>query len=444
MRWTRTAGIVALAAVAAGCGDDVIDPNGDEEGIGLELVAQGLSAPVALAEAPDASGRLYVADQTGVIRIIDAGGLREEPFLDLRDRMIDLNPGFDERGLLGLAFHPEYATNGRFYVYYSRALRPGAPAGFNHTSRVSEFRVSSNAVLADPASERMILEVDQPQFNHNAGTLAFGADGFLYISLGDGGGADDDGMGHVEDWYAFNEGGNGQDITENLLGSILRIDVDGGDPYAVPSDNPFVGSAGLDEIWAYGFRNPYRMSFDMGGSGELFVGDAGQNLWEEVSIVERGGNYGWNVKEGAHCFDAANPNTVPSSCPDAEPGAGPLIDPIIEFAHSNQPGGLAIVIVGGHVYRGTTLPELGGQYLFGAWSTSFSVPDGRVYVATPAASGLWSFEELELTNTPSGRLNHFLLSFGQDSDGEVYILTSDSASPSGGSGKVYKLVRTED
>lgn len=443
MRWIRTACMLALIPATSACDDDVVDPGG-EEGIGLELVADGLRAPVALAEAPDASGRLFIADQTGVIRVIDSSGLRDEPFLDLRDRMIDLNPGFDERGLLGLAFHPDYATNGRFYVYYSRPLSAGAPAGWNHTSRISEFRVSSDPLMADAASERTILEVDQPQFNHNAGTLAFGGDGFLYISLGDGGGADDNRLGHVEDWYAFNDGGNGQDITDNLLGSILRIDVDGGNPYGVPADNPFVGSAGLDEIWAYGFRNPYRMSFDMGGTGELYVGDAGQNLWEEISIVERGGNYGWNVKEGTHCFDAANPNTMPSSCPDDEPGAGPLIDPIIEFAHSNQPGGLAVVIVGGHVYRGTELPELAGQYVFGAWSTSFSVPDGRVYVAQPAASGLWSFEELMFTNTPSGRLNHFVLSFGQDSEGEVYILTSDSAAPAGGSGKVYRLVRTED
>ena len=210
----------------------------------------------------------------------------------------------------------------------------------------------------------MLLEIDKPQFNHNGGTLAFGPrDGFLYISIGDGGGADDVGLGHVEDWYTANAGGNGQDIQHNLMGDILRIDVDRGAPYAIPADNPFAGTPGCadgcDETWAYGFRNPYRMSFDMGGSRDLFVGDAGQNLWEEVSIAVRGGNFGWNVKEGAHCFSTDNPDETAAECPDAvgapHPRAGdPLIDPVIEYQNEHNPegGGLGHVVVGGHVYRG--------------------------------------------------------------------------------------------
>ena len=296
------------------------------------------------------------------------------PFLDVRARMVALMPDYDERGLLGLAFHPRYAVNGRFFVYYSAPLRAGAPAGYDHTARISEFRVSAaNPNRADPASERVLLEVDKPQFNHNGGTVAFGPrDGYLYISLGDGGGADDVGLGHVEDWYAANEGGNGQDIQHNLLGDILRIDVDRGAPYAIPAENPFTGTPGCadgcDETWAYGFRNPYRFSFDMGGSRDLFVGDSGQNLWEEVSIAVNGGNFGWNVKEGAHCFSTADPEETPDECPDRvgapHPRAGdPLIDPVIEYQNEHNPlgGGLGHVIVGGHVYRGDALPQFSGR-----------------------------------------------------------------------------------
>jgi glucose/arabinose dehydrogenase len=242
---------------------------------------------------------------------------------------------YDERGLLGLAFHPAYAQNGRFFVYYSAPLREGAPQDFDHTSRISEFSVSSqNPDRADSGSERIMLEVDQPQSNHNGGTLLFGPqDGFLYISLGDGGAHNDAAPGHVEDWYEFNAGGNGQDVTQNLLGSILRIDVNTGGPYGIPQDNPFVGREGLDEIYAYGLRNPYRMSFDRAGEYGLFAVDAGEHLWEEISSIVKGGNYGWNVKEGTHCFDAANPTEPPEQCPNIvgpnHPDQGKaLIDPV--------------------------------------------------------------------------------------------------------------------
>jgi glucose/arabinose dehydrogenase len=420
----------------------------DPPAVGLRPIASGLTSPIALMEAPDESGRLFIVDQVGLIRVLTPGGtLLEEPFLDIRDRLVPLNPGFDERGLLGLAFHPQYATNGRFFVYYSAPLRDGAPEGFNHTSHISEFAVSSDSNRADPASERVLLQVDQPQFNHNAGTVAFGpSDGYLYISLGDGGGANDVGLGHVEDWYDENEGGNGQDVEQNLLGSILRIDVDGANPYEIPSDNPFVGRDGLDETWAYGFRNPYRFSFDMGGNHDLLVGDAGQNLWEEVSLVTRGGNYGWNVKEGTHCFSTDNPSESPAECPDTvgpgHPDEGaPLIDPVIEYANQQQPGGLGTVVVGGHVYRGSDLPQFRGRYIFGDWSRGFGNPDGSLFVAMPRKSGLWNMLELRVEGSPDGRLGHYVLGFGQDGAGEVYVLTTDMTGPSGSTGQVFRLVR---
>ena len=227
--------VIALASTSQG---QSAEP-GDPFTVGLRQIAAGLTSPVALIEPPDGSRRLFIVDQTGLIRVLLPNGqLLTEPFLDLRDRMVPLMTNFDERGLLGLAFHPRYAENGRFFVYYSAPLRAGAPAGWNCTSHISEFLVSADPNRADPGSERILLQVDKPQFNHNAGTVVFGPDGFLYISLGDGGGANDVGLGHVEDWYPDNAGGNGQDITDNLLGSILRIDVDGGSPYAVPRTTP--------------------------------------------------------------------------------------------------------------------------------------------------------------------------------------------------------------
>ena len=429
-------GIGGIGGIAA----DGQSAMGDPFTAGLRQVAAGLTSPVALIEPPDGSRRLFIVDQIGLIRVLQPDGqLLAEPFLDVRDRLVTLRPNFDERGLLGLAFHPQYAENGRFFVFYSAPLRDGAPAGWDCTSHISEFLVSSDPNRADPASERILLQVDKPQFNHNAGTVVFGPDGNLYISLGDGGGANDVGLGHVEDWYADNAGGNGQDITDNLLGSILRIDVDGGAPYAVPPDNPFVDKEGLDEIWAYGFRNPYRISFD---GSRLFAGDAGQVLWEEVSLVVKGGNYGWNVKEGTHCFDAENPGVSPAECPSFAPGGVPLRDPVIEYANARNPiGGLGLVVVGGHVYRGGELPQLRGRYVFGDWSRSFRRPDGTLLVSSPRKSGLWHIQEIQVHSSPDGRLGHFILGFGQDSSGEVYVLTSDSVGPSGNTGKVYRLVK---
>lgn len=409
---------------------------GDPMTVGVRLVVDGFTSPVFLGEIPDGSGRLVILDQVGQAWILTPEGeLLSEPFLDVSDRMVTLSPGFDERGLLGLAFHPDYASNGRFFVYYSAPLREGAPEGFNHTSHISEFLVSSNPNQADPNSERILLQVDQPQFNHNGGTLAFGPkDGFLYISLGDGGGANDTGLGHTPDL------GNGQDIT-NLLGAILRIDVDTGDPYGIPTDNPFVGAEGRDEIFAFGLRNPYRFSFDIGGNHDLIAADAGQLLWEWVNLITNGGNFGWNIKEGSHCFDPDNPLVSPEECPDTGARGEPLIDPIIEYANIRQPGGIGAVVIGGNVYRGRLLPQFSGRYIFGDWSTSFVTPDGTLLVASPRMDRMWHLQELQVHGRPDGRLGHFVLGFGQDLDGEMYILTTDNTGPTGETGRVYQLVK---
>ena len=412
----------------------------------MEIIAEGFVSPLGVVPSPDNSDRLFVIDQIGKIWVInEAGEVLDQPFLDVTSKVVALSPQYDERGLLGLAFHPQYGTNGLFYVYYTAPPPPGGPqpdAQWNNLSRISEFRVSpGNPLMADLGSERVILEVPQPQSNHNGGTIAFGPDGYLYISIGDGGAADDVGPGHVPDWYEENAGGNGQDIESNLLGNILRIDIDGGNPYMIPPDNPFVEGPGLDEIYAYGFRNPYRFSFDMAADHRLFVGDAGQVLWEEISVVEKGGNYGWNVMEGAHCFNAENHDVIlpDSACPEFDVYGNPLIDPVIEMKNHNNPlGGRTLVIVGGYVYRGS-IEALQGQYIFGSFAQSHHHPSGEVFMSTPHGPGLWGFHELEIGGMDT--LGYFLKGFGQDLHGELYLTVSSVMGPTGNTGKVLKLVQ---
>jgi glucose/arabinose dehydrogenase len=409
----------------------------------LTPIATGLVSPVALTEIPDGSGRLLIVDQIGLIRVwTPDGGLLAEPFLDLRSSMVELAPQYDERGLLGLALHPEYAANGRFYVFYNAPLRSGAPPDWDDTATISEFTVSSTNPNVANTAESVLLEIDKPQSNHNGGALAFGPDGFLYISIGDGGGANDVGPGHVEDWFGDNAGGNGQDVDENLLGSILRIDVNadgpGGVPYAIPGDNPFADGPGMDEIWAFGFRNPYRMAFD---GDRLFVGDAGQGMWEEVSIAVAGGNFGWNVKEGRHCFDAERPERVPANCPESMTDGAALIDPIIEYANvaNRHGGGVGVVVVGGDVYRGSAIPRFDGQYIFGDFSRSVGKPDGVLLIARPRPNDRWKVRELSIAGRERGRLNHYLLGFGTDAAGEMYVLGKNALGPTGDTGVVYRI-----
>ena len=442
--------LVLLLSTLSGCDNDDDSTRREPEpemAMDLLLVAEGMISPVGLTEAPNDSGWLYVIDQAGMVWIIDENGdLMEEAFLDVSDRMVSLNTNYDERGLLGLAFHPSYDSNGKLYVYYTAPPNAGGPAegeSWNNISRISEFTVSAtDPSVVNIGSEKIILEVNQPQENHEGGTIAFGIDGYLYISIGDGGNSNDVAPGHVEDWYEVNAGGNGQDIEANLLGDILRIDIDGGSPYTIPSDNPFVGQTGLDEIYAYGFRNPFRFSFDMGGSNSLIVGDAGQSLYEEINLVQKGGNYGWNVKEGTICFNALNNKNILDSCPDVDVHGNELVDPVIEIANASNPGGgITVTIIGGNVYRGSEIPGLNGRYIFGSFSSDFE-PKGELFVATPSGTGPWSYESLNLESYPDN-LGYFVKGFGQDMNGEVYVTVSSTLGPDGTTGKIFKIAMVE-
>jgi len=436
------AGTFVLLLTIAGCKKNDKPPvsNASPD---LRMVADNLVSPIALDAPPDDSKRLFVVDQVGKVWIIRADGTRSSsPFMDISSKMVTLNGGYDERGLLGFTFHPDFKTNGKFYVFYSAPPHAGGPepgSSWDNLVRVSEFKVTADGAQADMGSERVILEVNHPQSNHNGGTLAFGPDGYLYISIGDGGAANDVAPGHVADWYAANAGGNGQDIDSNLLGNILRIDVNAGAPYGIPGDNPFVNKGGRDEIYAFGFRNPYRFSFDMGGSHQLICGDAGQALWEEVSVVTKGGNYGWNVKEGRHCFNAADSIHVLPSCPSVDNMGNPLIDPVIELKNwLNPAGGRATTVIGGVVYRGRNLKGWDGKYIFGTFSQTPTTANGELFSATRIGND-WPYEEVSLKSHPDD-IGYYLKGFGQDNDGEVYLAVSSLLGPQGNTGKVFKLV----
>ena len=428
------------------------DKNNDGENINntrvdLQMVGDGFVSPIGVVASPDNTKRLFVIDQAGKIWIIDSTGNKlATPFMDVTALMVTLNPGYDERGLLGLAFHPQFATNHRFFVYYQLPPRPGGPApgsNWNNLSRIAEFKTTAgNDNLADMSTERIILEMDDPQSNHNGGTIAFGSDGYLYIAIGDGGSANDVAPGHVDDWYAPNAGGNGQDIEANLFGNVLRLDVNSvATPYAIPPDNPFVTTTGKDEIYAYGFRNPFRMSFDMGGDHALYLGDAGQVLYEEINVVTKGGNYGWNVKEGRICFQAANNDTAFTSCPSVDNFGKAFTDPVIVINNAANPaGGRALTIIGGNVYRGTAIPAYVGKYIFGTFGQHGTAPDGELFISTPSSQSSWDFQEINLTSHPND-IGYYLKGFGQDNAGEIYLTVSSNQGPSGATGKVLKLVK---
>jgi glucose/arabinose dehydrogenase len=404
----------------------------------LEPFATGVNGPTSMVQ-PDGDDRLFVTEQFGRVRIVNAdGSVEPEPFLDIRNLMIDLHPDFDERGLLGLTFHPDFKSNGKFYVAYSGHLDFDSDLGkqlwWSHTNTVAEFTVSSDDPnKANPDSMRVITSMDWPQFNHNGHWIGFGADGMLYISTGDGGYANDWGIGHnvLE--------GNAQDLT-NPLGKILRVDVnksENGKNYAVPSDNPFVGNAEVEpEIWAYGLRNPWRCSFAPDGV-QLFCGDVQQNSYEEINIIEKGGNYGWRKMEASHCFDYTKPDTHPADC-DTEG----LIEPIMEYNHcAAQPDGcLGISITGGYVYDGT-VEDWKGKYIFGDWSKSFASMKGQIFIGSPGGDGDWAMEVAEVANMPGDV--PYVMAFGQDSAGEVYALTSITTGPVGSLDTIYKVVPAE-
>lgn len=334
------------------------------------------SRPLDFQQPPDSTHRIFIVEQEGRIHVIHLADSTRQEFLDMTERVDDTG---NEEGLLGLAFHPQFASNGYFYVNYTAS-------GPNRTV-ISRFRVSaSDPNKADPLSELVLLEYDQPFSNHNGGGIVFGPDGYLYIASGDGGSGGD-------------PMGNGQKRT-TLLGKILRIDVDNpadGKPYGIPADNPFMGE-GLPEIYAYGLRNPWRFSFDA-ATGELWCGDVGQNTLEEIDVVEKGGNYGWNLFEGTQCFTGA--------CNSAG-----LIMPVWEYGR-----GLGASITGGYVYRGQTMPALVGCYIYADFVT------GRIWALRKNGNDVVNGQIIE-----SG-VN--ISSFGVDRNNELYLCAFD--------GKIYRM-----
>lgn len=436
--------LAALALLPLAAAQDAPEP----PAVDAELVLEGLISPVLLT-APEGDDRAFVVEQTGQVRILQPDGtLASEPFLDLSDAIVELADGFEERGLLGLAFHPEYEANGRLYVHYSAPLRDGAPGGWNYTARISEFRVfDDDPDRVDPESERVLLEVDHPNPKTNAGALDFGPDGYLYAAIGEGGGAH--GIGEVlYGALEVPESGNVWDALAQDLGTpygkILRLDVDHGWPgYAVPDTNPLVGKSGMDEIWAWGFRNHYRMSFD--DNGDLYVAAVSESLAEAIYRVDGPGNYGWPIREGTRCYDRQNPLDPPETCAETGPAGWPIEDPVIEYFNLNvlespldgEPLGTAVV--GGHVYRGEALPDLVGRFVFADYSVDPETPSGTVYVAGPEGdvAATWPIRELV-------RVDGRAQGIGRDADGELYLLTREAFAPSGDTGRVFRLVPASD
>ncbi|MFL5403569.1 MAG: PQQ-dependent sugar dehydrogenase [Gemmatimonadales bacterium] len=388
MRFPHLLAWIVLPPIVAGgagsCGSEAHSTIPSGTGIHLAEIANGLSFPLYLTAPPGDLGRLFIVEKTGGIRIVKNGTLLPTAFLDLSGQV----SGGSEQGLLGLAFYPDYATSGRFLVHYT---------DLSGNTRLSVFQVSSDPDVADGTSEQVILTADQPFPNHNGGQIGFGPDGFLYLGLGDGGSAND-------------PQGRGQDRSD-LLGSILRLDVSPGTAYTVPSDNPFVGQqpAVRPELWSYGLRNPWRFSFDR-ASGDLYIADVGQDNLEEIDVATassgggRGVNYGWSVMEGNQCLGGGQ-------CDQTG-----LTSPTFQYGH-----GEGCSVIGGYVYRGSTLPDLQGTYFYGdycqRWVHSFRY-DGS------AATDMTNWPEL---GTPTS-----LTSFGEDAAGELYLLES--------SGRVSKIV----
>jgi len=406
------------------------------------IVDSGLTAPVDFEVPPGGSGRRFIVDRPGQVYLHTDDGLREEPYIDVDDRMAEIS---GEMGLQGMVFHPDFQRTRTFYLRYSAPLTDETPDEYSHTEVLAEFTANEGSTLG-ANFERRLLGIPSPQDTHNAGAISFGPDGYLYMSMGDGGGAHDVGRGHVDDWYKRNRGGNGQDVEENLLGSILRIDVnreEDGKPYAIPNDNPLVGKPGLDEQFAWGFRNPWRMGFS---NGKLFAADSGQNMFEEVDIVRKGGNYGWNVREGTHCFKPGpeGSRNPPAECPERTPsdvrGGEPLISPTIEYPHTYEGGGIGSAVVGGYVYENGAISSLTGKYIFGDFrkTKKTETPTGSLFAATPTNEGLWELEELMIENSEDATIGAYLLAMGRDNDGGLYALSSENPGD-GTTGAVHRI-----
>jgi len=360
-----------------------------------QLIVGSLQAPTDVAF--PANGVMWVTEQTGKIKIIKDGH-EAGVLLDVTDKMVDINNGYDERGLLGIALHPQFASNKKFYVYYS-----APPAGhYNHNAVVAEYKLLPGGDKADANSARQIISVEEPESNHNGGCIKFGPDGYLYLGLGDGGGAGD----------KHGATGNGQNMG-TLLGKILRIDVNDAHTYKVPADNPFVHTTGArPEIWAYGLRNPYRFSFNK-ADGHLFAGDVGQNEWEEVDIITKGANYGWRITEGTHCYN-----------PGHDCNTAGITMPIAEYSHHEGAS-----VTGGFVYNGSKIPALKGHYIFADWTGPL------FYLHNTGAA--WQRGKLAAQTYPS---NLKITGFAEDATGELYWFTNPDTGPGSTGGAIYKMV----
>lgn len=415
------------------------------EAIRLELVVSGLTAPNYGTALPGSRDRLLVTDQDGTLWVVDLESGQKSVFLDVSDRLVELGvegPGtYDERGLLGVAVHPDYMANGLLYTYTSEPVEGKAdfstmPTGItaDHQSVILEWEVENPTDLDEvvqPDSDRELLRIDQPQNNQNGGVLAFGMDETLFIGLGDGGGTEDTGVGH-------SPGGNAQDLG-NVLGKILRIDPTGSNSangrYGIRVDNPFVDVTGVvEEIYSYGMRNAYRLSWDM-PTGRLYVGDVGENGIEEVDIPAAGTNCGWPHKEGSFFFHETS-EQGPSHITNEDPGTvpGDVFDPIAQYDHDE---GLAIV--GGFVYRGSEIKSLQGRYVFGDFSQSLD-NDGRLFYIkdkNPKMGKTSKIVEFKLVDRDE--LGLALLGFGQDAHGELYVLANATGTPFGDTGRIMRI-----
>jgi glucose/arabinose dehydrogenase len=440
-------GVVLSAGFARGVGQNLL-PGAIQPGaihVGLSTVATGLVAPVYGVAAPGDSSDMFVVDQAGKIDILHNGVMQANPFLDLSglESAVPLQPGYDERGLLGLAFDPGFnnpASSGfhTLYTYQSEATGT-APADFgpavgtltaaiDHQNVLTQWKVSSaNPNVVDLSSRKDLLREDHPALNHNGGTIAFGPDGDLYLAIGDGGAANDSGSGHIAST------GNAQSLSV-IMGKMLRIDVNGNNSangkYGIPADNPFVNTAGAaKEIYAYGLRNPYKFSFDP-ATGKLIEGDVGQNEVEEVNAITKGGNYGWGVKEGTFLFNRTGPS-VGTDNPVNSPGSpAGMIDPLVEYDHN-----AGSAVVGGFVYHGSLIPSLDGMYVFGDFSNgAFTAPgNGRLFYSDLTTGAINEFN----MNAPLGM---WLKGFGEDSNGEIFVMASTALGPTGTTGMVFELV----
>ncbi|WP_336338325.1 PQQ-dependent sugar dehydrogenase [Haloarcula brevis] len=422
---TETESATPTATATPDDGTDGISRSYFEQGptVGLEEVATGLTSPSALVTADEDADRRFIVDQVGTVHVHDADGLRSTPFLDITDRMVALGEGlpnwisYDERGLLGLAFHPDFAENGLCYVRYSA---PSTEADIDHREVLSEFRATGDRSAVDPDSERVLLDLPWHRPIHQSGSIEFGPDGYLYGSLGDG----------LNPYH-------GQDL-DTLKGCIYRIDVDSRTettPYGIPADNPLVGREGRDELYAWGLRNPWKMAF----SGDrLIAGDVGQATWEEVDVIEAGSNYGWPLKEGTHCHDPQLGTSSEDQCLVESDRGEPLVDPVFEFPHFDEEGdAVGFAVIGGHIHEGS-VAAVDGSYLCGVFTSSFTTPAGRLLAAAPQDAGTWPVEELQV----DGGLDIQVLSFGQDG-ADSYVLGTRAAladDPLGQTeGVVYRL-----